>query len=430
MPKQTIRKSDLLFLSEFLAQLASDNETPSGSATPLSGRFWSRHDEGTFSLSPPEVELYDTMSRKLSADIYRDDDLSSEAIDSALVDAIFITLDLSSRRSPVLLDRIDEAIDHLVNFFNTAPQAFECWLPVDGLLESALPAKFGKSSFDTIGHEHFERVTSILGSSRGPHAEESISSFLPILTKDMEGKIAATVTTTARDDGAALFLARSEVEATLECLNFFVPTMPYSHSTLSLTKGHSNLGISHNTVIGTDGSVNHGSALTSMPGMYSIRELVAKHDAAGVAARRVDSLLLSDRRSKVGELLIRAVRWGGRAVSAESLEDKLLFFTIALECLGLPDGYSELSYRLAQRVARVIGTDIESRQSAFADVKRLYDMRSAIVHGGQKEVSEYDVATIHAIALSFVIHMLTDSEVSSMKTQEQLQQYFARITMA
>ncbi len=430
MAGANIRKADLAFVESYLHTFASDGVASTSPADLFRNRSWSRHDEGAFCLTDQQARDHEAISRRLSTSTYRLDDLSAEAIESALLDAMFIVLDLPKKRSTLVETRVNDAIDQLLSFFNTDLESFECWLPVDGLPAASLPAAFGQCRLEVIGSNHFEHVASLLRSNGGPHVEENISALLPMLARGMEGQVAAIVQLKAKETGAALNMATGEVQATLECLNFFGPTMPFNYSTLSLSRGQSDPGVSHRLAISTEGSVSHGSSLTSMPASYSVNELQSLPAPIGAAVKLVDSLLRQESRSAVAELLIRAVRWAGRAVAAETSEDKLLFFTIALECVALPDGEAELSYRLSERVARAIGTDLDSRQSAFDDAKRLYHMRSSIVHGGQKEISEYDVATIHAIAFSFINHMLTDPEVRAMQSIKDLRKYFNRITMA
>ena len=430
MGNNSINKSDLAFVHSYLNKLISDNIATNTSSTLFRNRSWSRHDEGAFSLTDEQAREQEEVSRRLSRTVYRRNDLSPQSIESALVDAMFITLDLPSRRSNIAEERVKEAVDHLLSFLNSNLQTFDCWLPIDGFRETALPATFGRCRFETVGSQHFGHVSTVLRSVGGPHLETSLKQLLPVLSHNMEGKAAAILSLAAKETGGALNMATEEVQETIECLNFFGPAIPFNYSTLSLAKGHTGLGVSHQLAIGAEGAISHGSALTSMPASYSIHELLSFPGQVGASARMVDSLLKQERRSKVDELLIRAVRWAGRGVSAESLEDKLLFFTIALECLALPDGKAELSYRLSQRVARAIGSDLGSRQTTFDDVKRLYDMRSGIVHGGREEISEYDVATIHAIALSFIVHMLTEPEVGSLTSLKALRKYFNRITMS
>lgn len=69
-------------------------------------------------------------------------------------------------------------------------------------------------------------------------------------------------------------------------------------------------------------------------------------------------------------------------------EDKVIDIAIALECLYLSDDSSvELSYRLANRCARFLESDLPKRQELAELVKKLYSARSAAVHRGKTKGS-------------------------------------------
>ena len=54
------------------------------------------------------------------------------------------------------------------------------------------------------------------------------------------------------------------------------------------------------------------------------------------AGGRVDALLRKAERGPVDELLLRAVRWVGRAAAATTPEDAFLYSMIALDCVVRP----------------------------------------------------------------------------------------------
>lgn len=62
-------------------------------------------------------------------------------------------------------------------------------------------------------------------------------------------------------------------------------------------------------------------------------------------------------------------------------EDRLVDLLIAAESLFLQDGEGELSYRLRQRVALLLGTGFDDRLKIAEDIKTAYSLRSKIVHG-------------------------------------------------
>jgi len=69
-------------------------------------------------------------------------------------------------------------------------------------------------------------------------------------------------------------------------------------------------------------------------------------------------------------------------------EDRIIDQMIAFESLYLGHD-SELKYRLALRVAFLLGKDNEEREDIFSNMRKAYDLRSDIVHGNrQVEISE------------------------------------------
>jgi hypothetical protein len=65
-----------------------------------------------------------------------------------------------------------------------------------------------------------------------------------------------------------------------------------------------------------------------------------------------------------------------------SFEDKLIDLVISLEALFSPGREGELRFRIAQRGALLLGTDVAERHRMFTLLRRAYDARSALVHGG------------------------------------------------
>jgi len=72
-------------------------------------------------------------------------------------------------------------------------------------------------------------------------------------------------------------------------------------------------------------------------------------------------------------------------------EERIIDQMIAFEAICL-EGEQELQYRLALRVACLLGGDAKTRNSIFKDMRNAYRLRSAIVHGShrmaQKELED------------------------------------------
>jgi len=70
----------------------------------------------------------------------------------------------------------------------------------------------------------------------------------------------------------------------------------------------------------------------------------------------------------------------------DSLVEQLLDLTIALEALFSPSDQTELSFRISQGVALVLGKSAAERKNIFEFAKKMYSERSGFVHGGKDPV--------------------------------------------
>ena len=69
-------------------------------------------------------------------------------------------------------------------------------------------------------------------------------------------------------------------------------------------------------------------------------------------------------------------------IEESDYESKIIDFFIAFEALCLPES-NELKYRLSNRVALLLAKDSEDAEKIGIFMKKAYDIRSSIVHGGR-----------------------------------------------
>jgi hypothetical protein len=116
----------------------------------------------------------------------------------------------------------------------------------------------------------------------------------------------------------------------------------------------------------------HGTGLYADPH----RCTVSADDA--LALRQLTERVHSARSERV---LALALRRFDRAYERHEVEDSLIDLWVAFEALLLPDTYSELRYRAALRIARLVGETASAREEAFGQARHSYDIRSKVVHG-------------------------------------------------
>ena len=228
----------------------------------------------------------------------------------------------------------------------------------------------------------------------------------------------------ARDPVAAVSLATRKLSITLECLNFFADVISYNRHLrgpdgarrpIVLRIGESGPAIALQVALAADGSFWENRQATKL-GTFSLERVHGLPSLAGEAVKRVEELLAHEVRDPVEELLLRAVRWVGRATAAESPEDQVLFSEIALECLTRPGMDRHTKKELVSQTAAILDRSGSDGGSIEDEIARLYGIRSELVHDGSREISESDSTEMYEIALAVTLSLLVSPEVKQVKT--------------
>ena len=93
----------------------------------------------------------------------------------------------------------------------------------------------------------------------------------------------------------------------------------------------------------------------------------------------------------------------GRSVVAQSADESFLGCTIAVERLLIPDGTETTVERFSDRLALLIGATEEERVWTSRSAKRLYDLRSKIVHAAFAGVTDDDYLRMEDWAIRCLI---------------------------
>jgi hypothetical protein len=86
--------------------------------------------------------------------------------------------------------------------------------------------------------------------------------------------------------------------------------------------------------------------------------------------------------SGFGQMLLRSAEYYRSSLSREKAPERLVDLAIALESMFTPSSaHTELTFRISQNVSQLIGEDAPSRIEVSKLVKKLYERRSALLHG-------------------------------------------------
>ena len=418
---------DLTSVRCFLSGLMQ-NVSPFRVAPDTAYTSWWQEGEGLIFLDPETLGEYRDVRHGLLKLFAPDEDLSKSAIDSALRTAVFQVVDIPKCRDQNPSVRLEQSLDQLGTFLSRPPEKYECWIEVGGFDLASLPASFGGIRFAVFREDQIQDLKKIVHTKHVVGQSDKIVFIDEQLATSLTGRPMAVLKVNARDAKAALSLAERRIRATVECLNFLSDTIPGHHGSLFLPTTHEAPSGVVRLAAADSGAMYTDYSDDTPRGAFSIRKV--RENAEGMVScpfDRVDSLLASNR-NEVEELLLTGVRWAGRATVATTAEESFLLFAIALECLVLPTERDELRYRLAHRVARLCGEDLDQRLELAKITKKLYDVRSKIVHSGHYEVTEDERAEIRIAAKVVILKLLTDPDVEKYCKLGKLHEYFERRT--
>lgn len=113
--------------------------------------------------------------------------------------------------------------------------------------------------------------------------------------------------------------------------------------------------------------------------------------------------------SEIEKRIFQSINWFGKAINSDVYEEQFLFFAISIESLLVgnePDSpfanQGSITQRISDRSAFLVGEDFDSRVKIEKDVKKLYNLRSKIVHTGAK-VENSDVIKIESMAKELIL---------------------------
>ncbi|MGE4261445.1 hypothetical protein [Shewanella sp.] len=128
--------------------------------------------------------------------------------------------------------------------------------------------------------------------------------------------------------------------------------------------------------------------------------------------------------NKFQKRLLLAIEWIGQSMAEQLPQSAFLKSAIALEVIFT---YSEKAIitpsilnQISEGVALILGKSVSERLELESKVKKLYSLRSAIVHSGNKSISESDHQSMLGISRAVVAKLLTSNTLKSIDSIEKM----------
>jgi hypothetical protein len=372
---------------------------------------------GSLHLDYEESSYYNRCLRHLLEASIGDDELSQRSVENSLQESLLKAL-LTDEDSNGDEFKIDIIIKELKQKLTVKLKKYRCHIPVNGIHEIGLPLTINGLKFtvfdDSLVDEFREAVSrhTVQKEFKWENLQEDIN-------QSFYGEIYSIVTVQAKDYGAAQLRAVDRTRQVLNILNFFSVLVPYNPDAWAYLPGDLN---PHNFQTLTLDEEDNASYLLSMTSIGPLQKLeiprIFKSDEeSSIGFKYVLNLLDKSNQTKFDKALITAIQWAGRAVTAKTREESFLLYAIALESIILADNPdSELSYRLSLRIAYVLGSRKENRIEILKIAKRLYGLRSKLVHDGRYEITDLELGSMKSISISCIKRLCIDPIFQQMKS--------------
>jgi len=384
-----------------------------GSKQPV--YFFAREGLGSIELDGPETdEFHNCLLTLYEAVPQGRDAISLRAVESAVHESMLKAFFPDKEHAEVqFTERLTATFLELRDTLRRPLTSWWIQLPVSGLVKEELPRKVGSIEFYLRTYS-----TSQFPQPDGPTQGSVTTAY-------------ACVPVKAADSDAAVELAIRELRQTIDLLNYFGGVvgnrdarvyLPWEASAFNLSAGISK----------TEG--HHPSAMSHewrgpwIP--FYLNLLFDQPRAKRGGFPRALEILSNPKRFKLEERLLSAIQWAGRATIEERREEAFVLFTVALESLLVNrNEKDQVTQRFAIRGAHLIGKDFDSRKKIHKRLKRLYELRSAIVHSGSTEIADADRDTIAHFVRAAIFTMLVSKPFCDMRTVEELHGWFEDRTL-
>jgi hypothetical protein len=122
--------------------------------------------------------------------------------------------------------------------------------------------------------------------------------------------------------------------------------------------------------------------------------------------------------------IMLAVEWIGQSMADPSPPSAFIKAAIALEIIFTASKKAIITpsivNQISESIALILGSSVDERLKLEKRVKELYELRSNIVHSGNKDINQADYKTLLKIARSVIIKILTSDKLNSVDSVEEL----------
>jgi len=349
---------------------------------------------------------------------------SRHFIESEFRKAIFSGLDLQEKNKDVSFEvRLKTAIGELRETLSKLPKTWEVYCQVSGVASPDEPISFGVVHF--VRFDEAERTTTYKWIAEGltEALQESTQKYLGSLGGS--GETVAVVVVQTSDARAAQEFALEKLRQTVDVLNFYSDMLETNWDYRVTLPGETSTDL-RVTIVTTPNDRERYSFMPETVGArfpLNLKEITSSDpNVSGIDI--VQKLLSKQTLNEYEGRLLTAIQWAGKATVESRVEESFLYYAIALESLVMPrSAEADIGYRLRLFVPHLLQRIEPDKRKVEGDIRRLYNIRSAIVHQGKGDIADTDLRRLRRLTKYAILTMLTKEPFTTMTKHKDLEDW-------
>ena len=319
-----------------------------------------------------------------------------------IVDNIIVTLLPAEEKE--IESASEKQVDNLFMILTRSAVNWRIIVPIVNLELEMDDLRVGKVRFFKFADAAKNQLQSEIKKSTLGSPNELISSIEEDLEKNYVGKVCVEVIVSAVDSERAKDIGMQTIDMALDALRFY--RLNHSFRDPFIFKNYFDV----------QGKIHSGNqvtillenypTLTGLSVSYENKGFMVPFTITKAALKkiRIDSfdslsdILQKDERNRTDfeKDLVTAIRFCALSTRDEPITNAFVNSVISLEAVLL-DEHEAIVDNLAERVAFIIGRNSNERNWLFDQMKRLYRLRSSIVHSGNTDIQRSDLELLQRL---------------------------------
>lgn len=367
-----------------------------------------------FALLDQTVDKYESLVK----DILGQNDLSykfSEKYIEKRLKSVIAKIIQSNEKERCARKSLEDLINSLLNY----NQEWTVLVPLAGLELELDSIELGKITIFKMTHQRmeeflaqFDKIT--LASTTRMKAKQEMMRVSHDIFESLLGDACAKLQVVAEPERARE-RAEEETRRVLDILRYCIPFLYQRSFRVNVSlKAEKSRQPRWTPIISCDmkSSFLTSKLIGQMVPFRLNKENIGEMETIG-AFKLFDTLAKERRQlSDFEEALLRSIHWFSNHLDQYEIENQFLSLVICLETLLTPRNNDPTCNAIAEGIAILLITKVNSKDNVFdkrkalkSRVKKLYGKRSGISHGGKKQIFESEVRELEMIAKFLLMEM-------------------------